>query len=389
MDVGAIRQRIREVLQNPVPEQRRWKEKTGGKVVGCLSCMPYFVPEEILHAAGVLPVGIWGGEVPLSQADARLQTFACTMVRSSLEMGFKGIFDVCDAIVFPSTCDAFQNLSEVWTRSPISPSIGIDVVMPRQTDRASAVSYLETILRRFLLQVEKLTGKTILDGALASSIKLYNVERRLLTALDHLRAESPYLVSGRDMTELVLSATFMPKQEHSELLRGLIEGIKEGTRDKKKGDSAVRIFLAGVMPRPVEVLDILENAGARIVGDRLGMGSLYYNLEVPEHGDPIKALAQGYLTYPPCSTIHKAAGSRADDLIAQVNRTHAHAVVILGMKFCEPEFFDYPDLRERLEHAGIPTLVVETELGMSSMGPVKTRIEAFLETLRAHREARG
>jgi benzoyl-CoA reductase/2-hydroxyglutaryl-CoA dehydratase subunit BcrC/BadD/HgdB len=136
-------------------------------------------------------------------------------------------------------------------------------------------------------------------------------------------------------------------------------------------------------------MQVLEHVGARIVGDRLGMGSLYYSLEIPENGDPIKALAEGYLKYPFCSTIHKDTSSRAEDLIEQAHHTHAHGVVLLGMKFCEPEFFDYPDLKERLEKAGIPVLVLETELGMSAIGPVRTRIEAFLETLRANMEERG
>ena len=389
LDKEALWTKIREVVQNPLPEIQRWKTRTGGKVFGCLSCMPYFVPEEILHAAGGLPVGVWGGAIAISEADARFQTFSCSMARSSLEMGLKGAFNVCDGMVFPSTCDAFQNLSEVWRRSPITPSTCFDIVMPRQSDRASAVAFMDMVLTRFRKEVETFTGRNITDESLHQSIKVYNEERRLLRTIDHLRADDPHLISGKDMMELVLSSTFVPKQEHVVLLRGLIDVAKERSSGKKKGAPPFRIFLAGVMPRPVEVLEILEGAGARIVGDRLGMGSLYYSLNIQEKGNPVKALAEGYLTYPPCSTIHKDPASRAEDIIEQAKSSHAHGVVMLGMKFCEPEFFDYPDLKQRLEHAGLPALVLETELGMSATGPVRTRIEAFLETLKANMEERG
>ena len=114
MDREAALDRFAEVVQDPVTAVGRWKDSCQGKVVGCLSCMPPFGPEELIHAAGMLPVGIWGAELPVSLADARMHSFSCSVARTSLEMFLRGSLEMCDGFLFPLTCDAFQNLSETW-----------------------------------------------------------------------------------------------------------------------------------------------------------------------------------------------------------------------------------------------------------------------------------
>ncbi len=349
-----------------------------------MSCMPYFAPEEIIHAAGALPVGVWGAEIPISEADARLQTFACTMARSSCEMGIRGMLRVCDAVVFPSTCDAFQNLSEIWKALPLMPSTVVNIDMPRQIDRTSALQYALDSVQHFTRRMEHVTGSTISSDALVRSIDIYNEHRRILRTIDNLRKSVPDLIPAENMLSLVLASTFMPKEEHSALARHILESLRAycPTHQDTREDPSIRIFLTGVMPRPTALLHVLERAGVQVVGDRLGLGSLYYDLEIPKDDDPLRALARGYLSYPPCSTIHRPGASRAQDLIDRIHESRVQGVIIFGMKFCEPEFFDYPDLEASLEKAGIPVLVLETDLGMGDIGPAQTRIEAFLETMR-------
>jgi len=133
-------EQIEEVVRNPLKPIARWKERTGGKLMGCLACMPPFAPEELIHAAGMLPVGLWGAEIPVRRADAKLQSFACSVARTSLEMGLSEALSVCDGFLFPSTCDAFQNLSEVWKATTDKPCF--KVTFPKQTARKAARSYL-------------------------------------------------------------------------------------------------------------------------------------------------------------------------------------------------------------------------------------------------------
>lgn len=383
--------RITEVVRDPLKLIVRWKERTGRKVIGFLACMPPFAPEELVHAAGMLPVGLWGAEIPVRRADAKLQSFACSVARTSLEMGLNEALSVCDGFLFPSTCDAFQNLSEVWKTTTKKPCF--KVTFPKQTVRKAARSYLAREFELLKTALEGFAGVSIDDSRLGESVRLYNENRRLMRALDQIRARNPGFLSARQMTEIVQASSFLPREEHSFLLRALVESSShqslEGSADRPRGQEPVRVFLTGIMARPVAVPDALEKFGVWVVGDDLGLGSLYYSLEIPERGSPQGDLVEGYLRYPACSTLYPSSPGRAAELIKRVRETGAEGVLILATKFCEPEFFDHPQLKEDLEAAGVPSVLLETELGTTTLGSVRTRVEAFVETLKERRDHGG
>jgi bcr-type benzoyl-CoA reductase subunit C len=380
--VAALRQ-IEEAVQNPLEPIVRWKARSGGKVVGCLACMPPFAPEELIHAAGMLPVGLWGAEIPVRLADVKLQSFACSVARTSLEMGLNEALSVCDGFLFPSTCDAFQNLSEVWKATTKKPCF--KVTFPKQASGESARRYLRRELELLEAELEAFSGASIEDQGLRNSIRLYNESRRLMRDLDRTRAGNPNFLSNRQMTEVVLASSFLPREEHLLLLRDLHASSwdQEDREASPGGQEPVRVFLTGIMARPVAIPTVLEELGVWVVGDDLGLGSLYYSLEIPEEGPSRVDLAEGYLRYPPCSTLYPSSPGRSAALIDRVRETGAEGVLVLGTKFCEPEFFDHPQLKEDLEAEGVPSVLLETELGMTAPGALRTRVEAFVETLRA------
>ncbi len=382
---------IEEVVRNPLKSIARWKERSGGKVMGCLCCMPPFVPEELIHAAGMLPVGLWGAEIPVRLADAKLQSFACSIARTSLEMGLNEALSVCDGFLFPSTCDAFQNLSEVWGTSTGTPCF--EVTFPKRPCGEPARRYLEKEFELFQAEMEGFSGEPTSERRLRESIQVYNENRRLMRALDRMRARTPRFLSSRQMNEIVLACSFLPREEHSPLVRSLLDAPPEA--ELEQGDSGadpkgpVRIFLTGVMARPSVIANTLDELEVWVVGDDLGLGSLYYATEIPEGGEAHADLAAGYLRYPPCSTLHPSSPARAGTLIDRVRDRRAEGVLILITKFCEPELFDHPLLKEDLDEAGIPSALVETELGMTAPGGLRTRIEAFIETLKERRKSRA
>jgi len=380
-------EKITGAVRNPLKPVEAWKSRSGGKVVGVVSCMPPFAPEELIHAAGLLPVGIWGGDVPVSLADAKMQSFACSVARTSLELALKGVFSPCDGFVFPFCCDAFQNLSEVWKLSIDRPCF--QFVFPKKVDRGSVRTYLEKELLRVQGELEAFSGQAVTAAKLRESIRLYNEHRRRLRKLDEIRARDPGFLTAVRMMEVVLSSTFLPKEEHLVLLEALLADAEgSGRTGKGRGGTAdrqVRVLLTGVMPRPATVAAMLEEVGFQVLGDDLGLGSLFYSLEIPDSGNPLRDLADGYLAYPPCSTLHNPAEQRSASLIRRVRAVGAEGLLIFATKFCEPEFFDYPYLKEDLEQAGVPVLLLETELGPGEPGQIRTRLEAFLETVRGKR----
>lgn len=383
MDPSAQLERISKVVRNPLESIKQWKERSGGKVVGCISCMPPFAPEELVHAGGMLPVGIWGGEVPVSHADARIQSFACSVVRTSLELALKGAFSICDGFLFPFTCDAFQNLSEIWKLSMEKPCF--QWVFSKKVDRNSVPAYLEKELLRIKGELEAFAGVEIGDDSLRNSLNVYNENRRMMRELDRMRAEDPFSLTPAQMMDVVLSSSLLPKEEHTLLVRSLLDAHAGESGTPVQGNDRVNIFLTGIMPRPTAIANLLDEVGCSVLGDDLGLGGLYYSTEIPDTGHPVRDLVEGYLGYPPCSMLHDRSRSRSQELLRRVRDVGAEGVLVLGTKFCEPEFFDYPYLKEDLEQAGIPVLLLETELGMGVPGAIRTRLQAFLETLREKR----
>ena len=92
---------------------RDWKQRTGGLAVGFL---PVYVPRELLHAMGVLPVGVMGAgdDLEIIRGDAYYQSYICHLPRSVIELGLNGALDCLDGMLFPATCDVIRNLSGMW-----------------------------------------------------------------------------------------------------------------------------------------------------------------------------------------------------------------------------------------------------------------------------------
>ena len=377
MNAEEILDRLRSVASDPGGTASSWKERTGGSVIGCLHCMPRYVPEEIIHAAGALPVGIWGASIPISASDARMQSFTCTLARTSLELALGGKLDVCDGFAFPSTCDAFQNLSEIWRMSLPGKRL-FDIVFPRFQDRPSARTYLLAGLKRFQGALEETLGVKVTSDRLRESIALYNQNRALLRALYSRLPEDPPRLSYEELLTAITASFWMPRDEHV----ALVESLGEALDDRQPIDVTGRkLLLAGIGPRPAELLTVIGQAGGRIVADDCGYGAHYVAAEADEKASPMEALARSILETPPASTVHDGRRTRADHLVALARACGAEGVVLINLKFCEPEAFDFPDLKKACVEERLPVLYLETELAATSHEQARTRVEAFLESL--------
>jgi benzoyl-CoA reductase/2-hydroxyglutaryl-CoA dehydratase subunit BcrC/BadD/HgdB len=183
-----------------------------------------------------------------------------------------------------------------------------------------------------------------------------------------------------------MSSMVMPKAEHNELLEKLLPEL-EGK--KPAPDRKVRVVVSGHMCQAVkpDFLDLIEDMGAVVVDDDLYTGYRYVATDAEPSGDPLESLVRKYLSLsPPCPT--RSIPAKGEDdwgqyLVEMTRRAQAQGVVILVVKFCEPHMMYYPHLREVLTAAGIPHLLLETEHEVVSLSGAKTRVQAFVEMLRA------
>jgi benzoyl-CoA reductase subunit C len=236
-------------------------------------------------------------------------------------------------------------------------------------------------LYRFKTSLEKFVEHEITDEALWQSIEVYNRNRRLLRQLYDLRRKNPGLLKAREVLAMVFSSMLMPKEEHSQLLSECLSQMQDTTPSDRSG---VRLILAGSLceaPK-VDLLDLLEEVGAVVVDDDLYTGSRYFVQDVDGEGSPMEALARRYeQMLARCPTRIDHENHWGPHLIDMVGRSKAQGVVNWMVKYCEPHNLWYPDVKQSLEKAGIPELLLETDHEIMSLGQIKTRFQVFVEMI--------
>ncbi len=375
---------------------------SGRKVAGFVCS---YAPQELLHAAGYLPVRVLGRPGGTPRADQLLQAYACSLARSSFDAALSGEFDFMDMVVFSHTCDTMQNLADLWRSSRPNQEVVI-ICAPTVTSGNAAHSYYRKVLDDVRKQIEALSGP-ISDEAIRASIELYARHRRLIQKLYDLRREHSELISGRELLAVVTSSMLMDKEEHLRLLEPFVAGLKaqcgtgapacqastaEGGCPTSDGSTAgggcptkklPRVFVAGSVCQNMGFITALEEAGCMVVDDDLCMGGRSFSLPEAPAGNPMDALVEMYLGRRPCPAFHTPGFDPGAFLVERAQAARAAGVVFLLTKFCDPWFFDYPHVNKSLETAGIPGLLVEVEQNLPVPEQFRTRAEAFVELLKA------
>jgi bzd-type benzoyl-CoA reductase N subunit len=365
---------FKETAGDSLKYLRNWKSRSGKKILG------YFctnTPEEIIHAAGFLPVRILSSPTTISLAAKHLQSYSCSLVQSSLEAALRGDLNFLDGTVFPHTCDSIQRLSDIWWEN-LRFSFHWDVVLPVKLHTDSARTYMIQELNRFRKGLGEFTGHPITDGDLKRSISLFNQNRSLLRQLYRRRMENPEKISPGANLAIIQSATFMPKEEFNPKLQNFLDS--QVSLDQSSNHK-LRLFISGSVCNHSQIFALFDHLNAHVVGDDLCTGWRYFSEDASLDGDPIAALADRLIRRVPCPCKHNPRVDRSEDLIQRVEEARAQGVIFLLLKFCDPHAFDYPYLKEKLSAKRISSLLMEIEPGSMPLGAVETRLQAFIETL--------
>lgn len=367
--------RFEGVCQNRHAYAAQWKKRTGGRVLG-LFCEDVTVPEEIIHAAGCLPVRIFGHfRTTTPQADAHLQSNICQFARTALDLGLDGTYSYLDGIVGPHRCDTLYKVYDVW-RLAARPGFSHLIDIPHRSS-PEARAYCLGELNRFQASLEGFVGAAITAEALAVSIQTYNENRALLRRLYQLRLRQPPPISGSQVLAVVMASVLMPKEEHNLWLQELLAALEELPA---AGPAAPRLFVSGTCFDDVRLMRLIEDAGATVVADDFCTGSRYFWDDVDTRLPPLEALAQRYLDKVPGASIEPIR-LRFAHIERMVRDYAADGAVLYLLKYCDAHCWDYPALRKLVEGMGLPVLHLEGDHSASGRGQFKTRIEAFVEML--------
>ena len=360
-------------------------KRQGKRIMGYLCA---FTPVEIITAAGFIPFRIKGDvNEPITKADAEMETIVCPLVRSCFDISLKGKYEFLDGIVIPHACDSISRTYDIWKYTlnlPYSHFIN----MPHATDDPS-LNFYQAELNTFRRSLSRFVGKEISDQSLIQAIRLYNENRAKVRELYELRKTSPPLISGTEITKLLVAAISIPVAEATKLISSVIEEVKQ--RKAVPAPKSARLMVVGAEVDNVAFINLIEDSGAWVVADDLCPGAREFFADVAVTTDPIDGIAERYLRKIYCGrTFRERKGSYPEYLKQRfghigrfIKDFKVDGVVLYIYKYCDPYGFEVPQMKSYIESMGTPVLYLEDEYSMSTIGRLRTRIQAFLELLGA------
>lgn len=364
----------RELVEDmSFPTVRRWRE-SGGKVVGHFQV--YF-PEEIVHAAGMLPFKVRGAQIEAVQADSRFGSYLCSILKTSLELALSKRVEFEMFVTHP-ICDAARNLGAVWGRNFSYPCQIL--YLPQNADSPAAITYLRNEYARLQRDIERIVGRPVREDDLRRSLAVYNRNRALLRELYTIKRETPWLVSADEAYVLTAVGGLMPREEHNGLLEAVLPQL--AARPNKKQDKIRIVFEGAFCEQPP--LDLIR-AIARscyVVDDDLLIGLRWILEDVPLDGDPLFNLASSYIEKSSYSPVqHDLRKPKEKMLLERIRNSHAEAAILTAAKMCEPGLEEQVAYLHALDGASIPYFISEFEEKMTTFEHVEIQLETFVENV--------
>lgn len=337
-----------------------------------------FVPEEIVMAAGLLPLRLSGQGEATTLADAYIYSNLCPYVRSILALGINGKAKNLDGLVFVRSCDGMRRMYDVW-RSYVGTRFTYMLEVPKNRDEA-AIEYYASQLRKFTSALEQEFGVKITAASLNQAVKTANQVRKLMQQIYKLQRDVPLPLPGSEVFQFGLEGMRMDKESFVGKLRKYYSKAKSQVK-QCGGKGKVRVLISGnVVDRP-ELFYLIEAAGADVAATDLCTAMRYFDYLVEENSDdPYMALARRYLGKLRCARM-TCLGEHLAELEELIKTYAVDGVVYTSVKFCDQHLFNASYFMEKLKGEGVPVLFLENDYTWGNIGQLKTRVEAFVEML--------
>ncbi|MDD7593448.1 MAG: (R)-2-hydroxyglutaryl-CoA dehydratase subunit beta [Peptoniphilaceae bacterium] len=380
MDLNQTFEEFVEVAGHPAAQLKKVKDQ-GKKAIGV---MPYYAPEELVYAAGMVPFGLWGSNTKkIKQAKEYCASFYCSLAQLDLEMLLDGTLDDLDGVIMTVLCDTLrpmsQNIRVAMEKLGKMPTIFL--AHPQNRRPEYGIQYTISQYNNVKKQLEEISGEEITEEKLAEAIKVFNRSRAARRQFVKLAGQHPEAVSAVHRSAVLKSAFFMPKDEYTEKLEALnaaLEALPESDWD------GVRIVTSGIIADNPALLQILDENKIAIAADDVAHESRMFRVDASEEGDPMRALAQQFadqdydvLLYDEQSSENR----RAEYVVSLLKDNDAQGVVVFMQNFCDPEEMEYPALRKAFDENHVHHIRLGIDHQMVDFGQARTALQAFADVL--------
>ena len=378
MSIETIVKEFAAVAADPKAQLKKYKAE--GKK--CIGVMPYYAPEELVAAAGMIPFGMWGSNnKSISRAKEYCATFYCTIAQLDLEMLLDGTMDLLDGVITPTICDTLRPMSQN-IRVAMSEKLPCIFLAHPQNRRAEfGMKFCIDQYSHVKGELEKIAGAPITDEALSETIKLYNKSRAARREFVKLANDHCDVITPTKRSAVLKAAWFMDKAAYTEKLAALNAELAALPKCDWKG---TKVVTSGIICDNPKLLEIFEENHIAIAADDVAHESRAFRVDAPETGDPMTALAQQFadqdfevLLYDEESNKNRR-GEFVADLVKQ---SGAQGLVLFMQQFCDPEEMEYPYLKKALDAAKIPHIKLGVDQQMRDFGQARTAIQAFADVI--------
>jgi benzoyl-CoA reductase/2-hydroxyglutaryl-CoA dehydratase subunit BcrC/BadD/HgdB len=378
--------KAREIYFNR--SQRARELKAAGKKIIGYPCV--YVPLEMLTALDLVPYQTCGDiKEPVTEADRALPSSFCPIMRNCLDCALKNKNDFLDGMVTIHSSDPQEKTARVWesyTNYPYFHFIDMPI-----TVRPEALEYFRSQLNDFGKTLEAFTGEKLSTDKLESAIKSHNQQRALVRELYELTKSSPPLISGTEIIQVLKALTSLPVVEGNDLLTEVISQVKSRTDGPKK--KSARLLIWSSTLDDADIMQVFE-AKANVVMNESCGGIRAYRGGVKSTTDPLEGLADHYLNEITCArtfrqaTLGETRKDYARDLQSRfgylngiIKEWKINGAVMLLVRYCDPFAFEMPALKDYFDSLGVPSTYIEYDYTIGALAPLRTRVEAFLETI--------
>ncbi len=360
---------------------KRWKaEKPGRKAIGY---MPIYVPREIVHAAGMLPVGVYGGgdQLEVIQGDAYYQSYICRIPRSTVELGLTGRLDCLDGKLYPSICDVIRNLSGMW-QIMFKDKYVKYFDLPQNYDDATGGAFYVHEMQTLRSDLAALSGKAITDQDLRRSIAVYNENRKAVRELYAYRAQKPWQAPTSEVYLVLRAGAVLPPEEHTSLIRNY---LTEAEKEKRPQRDNARVVLTGSFCEqpPLGLIKSIEMAGCYVVDDDFQLCQSMLLDDVSLEKNPLEALSEAFLhrSAQTSSKYDERKEDKGKHLLRQVKTRGAEGVIFAAASFCDPALLERPMLLEILTKHKIPHTAFKYAETTGQMAPTREPTGTFADSI--------
>lgn len=366
------------------PAQLKEAKQNGLKIIGYFP--GNYVPEEIIYAAGAIPLCLIHGGSP-HPADAALSVvphIICPFARAQIGerlLKTNPYYTAIDMLIAPITCQHLRKVTEIWEYHGDLEIFKLGI--PHQYYGDFELEYYTNRLRMLKDRLEVFTGNEITSEKISGAIELYNKMRELLKKISLIRRTSPSLFSALDFVKLNHASFYADPAFMIDILDSVYQELKG--KQQVTQTNAPRILLLGpnIGYGDYTVLELVKEAGGEIVVEEICEGIRYYWQGIENNGNLFQSLARGYLAERvPCAFMRYSSKSRLDFALKLASDFNVSGVIWYELLNCETYDSESYFFAEKMGECNIPMLVLESDYGTADIGQFKVRIEAFIEMLK-------